>query len=104
MTEASRLGTLANLLTDGTLETTHLPDGTAVMLDARKSRVVTLSDTAAFIIAQLASEPLIGQQTLTERICARFQVDPDTASNDLDDFVDDLLSRLDDILYQDAGA
>ncbi len=95
MTRALASRKLAAWLVDGTLDATHLPDGTAVILDARSNRVITLSDTAAFIIARLQSEPGLEVHALSEQMAASFKVDRETAARHISELVDGLVQALD---------
>ena len=81
-------------LGDGTLETTHLPDGSAVMLDMAHNRVLTLSETGAFIVARLQADATLDEHALAEQIAREFEVDAETALRDIRGFLTQLAEAL----------
>ncbi|MGB5161581.1 MAG: PqqD family protein [Thermoanaerobaculia bacterium] len=70
-----------------------LDDGTGVVLDLGSSRVLALNATGMFLVDEI----LQGTSTLgdlVEAITTSFEVDPETAENDVRDLLDQLARHL----------
>ena len=93
----SRLGELKAALATRRFTFQELNDGSGVLIDVERMRVLSLNVTAMFAlktIAEDASEP----QEVRERLAEQFEVDERQASQDLDA----LLSELESVLLGSA--
>jgi len=70
-----------------------LDDGTGVVVDLRKSRVLALNSTGMFLVEQIAQ----GAESVEDLIAAltdTFAVDQATAQHDVQNLIQDLWQRL----------
>jgi hypothetical protein len=89
----SDIGKLAAMLSDDELTTTKLVDGTGVILDVDSLQVFTLNQTGMFLIEAMG-EGVTDRDVLVARLVAEFEVDDETATADVDAFVEDLVKFL----------
>jgi hypothetical protein len=95
MSEDHVVRLLRNLIEEKQLDSTSLPDGSAVVLDIGGHRVLTLSATGAVLLAAAMD----GDATIEElaaRLPRVFDVDIHTARRDTEAFVNSLVSILAD--------
>ncbi|HET9048703.1 MAG TPA: PqqD family protein [Chiayiivirga sp.] len=63
---------------------THLPDGSAVLVDFRNEALLTLNDSASFMLACLREG--LDEAQVARRVTAHFVVDEVTAQADVHNF------------------
>lgn len=86
--------TLVSQLKSVVHETTYLPDETAVLLDTARSRVVTLSETATFIVKRIQSGDDPDVTALANELACEFDVDANVALRDIRTFLNELRETL----------
>jgi hypothetical protein len=82
-------------LKDSDYALNEMEDGSAVILDARRERLLTLNATASLIIAAIR-RGVHSERALADSLTARFQVEPNDVQADLGRFleqIDSLLKR-----------
>jgi hypothetical protein len=89
------LHALADMLGHPDVDQTPLPDGTMVILDIPGHQVVSLSQTATYIVS-LLREGVRDQEELVARIAARYEIDEATAHADAGKFIQELIQTLAD--------
>jgi hypothetical protein len=84
---------LSQLLVSDKLTQAKLGDGTGVILDLDRLRVLALNETALFLVEQLRSGCTTRSQ-LVNRLHASFEVGEEDAEQDVDDFINELAALL----------
>lgn len=85
--------TLAARLRSQELTVTKLVDGSGVILDVNGLKVYSLNETGMFLVEQLQRGATDAGE-LVRALVEHFEVEPETASADLQSFLDELLRRL----------
>ncbi len=68
----------------------QLLDGQAVLIDLERAQAMGLNDSASFLWQRLDGRP---PEALAAELCEAFDVTPQQARRDVDDFVDLLRAR-----------
>ena len=76
---------MRSLIRNPTVVSTELP-GELVLLDPASGRLFTLNETGVVLWTEIEH----GLDHVVEAVCARFEIDADTARRDLDELVDEL--------------
>lgn len=84
---------VTNALQSGRLNFTTMADSTGVLLDLHGHQVMSLNDTATAIVGALI-DGASDVQSVAQRIAREFEIDPDTAAGDVDDFLRELTALL----------
>ncbi|HET8897228.1 MAG TPA: PqqD family protein [Rhodanobacteraceae bacterium] len=94
MNEGAQLttATLAKQLASSDYTITEMPDGTGVLLDLRQEVVMNFNATGMFIVASVTQGLEAAQ--IVRRVVERFDVDTDTATRDVDGFLDTLAAAM----------
>jgi hypothetical protein len=84
---------LSRLLSSDALSQTRLADHSGVILDIESLQVFSVNDTGMCLVEALR-DGVEDRDGLVQRIVDEFEVDPETASADVDAFVDELARYL----------
>jgi ABC-type Fe2+-enterobactin transport system substrate-binding protein len=84
-----QLASIATLMADADFNMTTLPDGSSVVLDHRRHRVFSLSETATIILSAIRAG-IVEPAALTAKITDDFDVTAETASDDIAVFLEEL--------------
>ena len=84
-----RITTIAALLAEVDFNMTTLPDGSSVILDHRRHRVFSLSETATRILFAIRAG-VVKPAALTAKITEDFDVTAETAWEDIAAFLEEL--------------
>jgi len=87
------LDKLADKLEKGEMAISHLADGSAVLIDQEAGQVITLNETAAFIL-QTATSGVKDSAELGKQVQARYGIPLQQAQDDLADLEADLAKLL----------
>jgi hypothetical protein len=80
---------LRELLTSEQLTTTKLADDSGVVLDVDSLQVLALNETGMFLIEAL-QHGAESENDLVERLVTEFEVETETAANDVKSFLDEM--------------
>ena len=89
----SRTLDLSRLLSSEDISHTKLADNTGVILDVESLQVFSLNETGLFLVEALRAG-ISDHQSLVHRMVEEFEVDEETASADVDAFVEELARQL----------
>ena len=89
----SRIADLSELLGSDQLTQSKLADETGVILDLDSLQVLTLNETGMFLVEELGAGAR-SRDELIARLVAEFEVDEETAADDVDAFVEQLAHEL----------
>ncbi|MFV2073899.1 MAG: PqqD family protein [Thermoanaerobaculales bacterium] len=89
----SRTLDLSQLLSSEGISHTKLADNTGVILDVESLQVFSLNETGLFLVEALR-DGISDHQSLVRRMVEEFEVDEETASSDVDAFVEELAGQL----------
>ncbi len=84
---------LAARLRSQELTVTRLVDGSGVILDVNGLKVYSLNETGMFLLERIQGGT-VTTGDLVRALVEHFEVEPETASADLQSFLDELLGRL----------
>ena len=84
---------LSRLLSSKAVSHTRLADHSGVILDIDSLQVFSVNDTGMCLVEALR-DGVNDHDGLVQRIVDRFEVDPETASGDVDAFVEELARHL----------
>jgi len=85
----TRIEHLAALLDNKTIAFTKLADDTGIVLDTNTAQVMSLNESATFLIEAMSSGARTGDE-LVHALLTEFEVDGDTARADVEAFLEDL--------------
>ncbi len=88
-----RVVELASALESERFTRQRLADGSGVLLDLERMRVLTLNETAMFLLEEIAAGATTAA-ALAERLAAAFEVEPAIARRDVAELVDHLAHYL----------
>ena len=73
-------------VSDGRVKHTRLADGTGVLVDTESLQVLATNESGAFVVERVGAG-VDDEQRLVDEIVAEFDVDRETASGDLERFL-----------------
>jgi len=82
------VGRLGALLRSGRVSRAKLADGTGVMVDAGKMRMLSLNETGMSLVEGLVEG--LGPEALVERLVKEFEVGAPAARRDVEKFLEEL--------------